>query len=217
MRYSTLIFDLDGTLVDSYEALGNSINFARVELGFAELPVEVITSFVGEGLEKLLERSFHPSPVPADARAIFERKYDEVCCTQSRVLDGVKETVVRLHELGATMAICTNKGTSFSRKIVDYVGLGRFMAAVVGPDLAGARKPDGRHVEFALQAANGDKPHALFVGDMLVDVEAARNAGIAVAVIATGATSADVLRAAGAEHVLNRFDDLLGIVQGDEA
>ncbi|MFA6957625.1 MAG: HAD-IB family phosphatase [Thermoanaerobaculia bacterium] len=214
MRYDTLILDLDGTLVDSYDALAIAVNHAREALGFASLDAETIKGFVGDGLEALLDRVFAPSPVPADARGLFESRYDEICCSMSRPLDGVVETLATLHELGVRMAVCTNKPTSFSRKIVEHIGIDRLLGAVIGPDLAGARKPDARHVDAAIDAIDGARDRALFVGDMLIDVEAARNAGIPCAAIATGTTDIAVLRRSSARHILGRFSDLVDIVTG---
>ncbi|MGK2855710.1 MAG: HAD family hydrolase [Thermoanaerobaculia bacterium] len=214
MRYDTLILDLDGTLVDSYDALAISINHARARLGFDSLETETIKGYVGEGLERLLERCFAPDAVPADAQRFFEERYDEICCTASRPLEGVVETLAALHAAGARMAVCTNKPTPFSKKIVEYLGIDRYLDAVVGPDLAGARKPDARHVDTALAAIGGNRERALFVGDMLIDVEAARNAGIPCAVVATGTTEASVLRRSAARHILARFSDLRDVVSG---
>jgi phosphoserine phosphatase len=157
---------------------------------------------------------FAPSVVPDDATRLFEERYDEVCCSESRALDGVVDTLAELHRLGVRMAVCTNKPTSFSVKIVEHLGIGRFFGAVVGPDAAGARKPDARHVDAALDAVGGSRERALFVGDMLIDVEAARNAGIPCAVIASGATGVEVLRRSSARHILGRFGDLVGVVTG---
>lgn len=212
-RYKTILFDLDGTLVDSYEALSNAINFAREEHGLPELPSGAIRSLVGDGLEILLQRVFAPGAVPAQAKSKFESKYDELCCAQSVTLDDVEPTLEALQKLGIRMAVCTNKPTAFSRKILDYLGLSRFFDAVVGPDLAGARKPQREHVLTTLEAAGGTASQALFVGDMTIDIAAARNGGLPVAVIATGSSSADALREANPDYFLDRFSDLVKIVR----
>lgn len=112
------------------------------------------------------------------------------------------------------MAVCTNKPTSFSVKIVAHLGLEPYFDAVVGPDLAGARKPDGKHLAVAIEHAGGRRETTLFVGDMAIDVAAARNAGVDVAVIPTGAVDADTLRASNADYLLERFADLEAIVLG---
>ena len=215
MRYETILFDLDGTLVDSYEALLASVNYTRAQFGLSSLRLDEVKSMVGDGLPRLLERAFAGQPVPTNARTIFETHYDSVCCTASKLLDGVAATVAQLDAAGARMAICTNKPTSFSVKIVEYLGLASFFDAIVGPDEAGAAKPDPRHVEVTLSRTGGHRDTALFVGDMKVDVDAARNAGIAVAVIPTGAVDMPTLRRAGADYYLDRFSDLIGVVRGD--
>jgi phosphoglycolate phosphatase len=216
MRYDTVIFDLDGTLVDSYQALLTSVNHTRGAFGLAPLSLAEVRSMVGDGLGVLLERTFAPGSVPPEAQSVFEQHYDTVCCSESRLLDGVAATIEQLHASGTRMGICTNKPTSFSRKIVEHLGLAVSLGAVVGPDEAGAKKPDGRHVLVTIDRAEGNRESALFVGDMTIDVEAARNAGIAVAVIPTGAVGLETLRAAGADYVLERFSDLQQIVLGTE-
>lgn len=214
MRYETVVFDLDGTLVDSYEALRLSINHTRSRWDRSPLELGAVKAMVGDGLGVLLERVFAPDDVPSDATQVFEEHYDTVCCEASRLLDGVADTVARLHGAGARMAVCTNKPTSFSVKIVAHLGLEPYFDAVVGPDLAGARKPDGKHLAVAIEHAGGRRETTLFVGDMAIDVAAARNAGVDVAVIPTGAVDADTLRASNADYLLERFADLEAIVLG---
>ena len=126
------------------------------------------------------------------------------------MLDDVEATLGALSRLGVAMAVCTNKPTSFSRKILESLGLARYFRAIVGPDLAGARKPDGRHV----LRTGCESTDALFVGDMPVDIHAARNSGIDVAVVASGSSTRDDLDAAGPDHLLEGFADLVALVAG---
>jgi phosphoglycolate phosphatase len=213
LRYRAIIFDLDGTLVDSYEALEQAINFARGEHALEALPLGRIREFVGDGIETLLERSFETTEVPSTARSAFEDHYDEICCAGSRLLDDVDVTIAELAALGVPMAVCTNKPTSFSRKILDALSLAQYFSAIVGPDLAGARKPDAQHVLKTLESTGCHPSAALFVGDMPIDVAAARNSGLAVAVVSTGSSTLEQLQAAGADHYLARFSDLLSVVR----
>jgi phosphoglycolate phosphatase len=111
------------------------------------------------------------------------------------------------------MAVCTNKPTFFSKKILDFLNLSPHFRAIVGPDLAGARKPDARHVLRTLEEVGCSADGALFVGDMPIDVAAARNSGIDVAVVATGSSSYEQLVDAGPDYVLQRFADLVDIVR----
>jgi len=212
LRYRAVIFDLDGTLVDSYAALTEAVNYARRRHGLHELSAARIRDFVGDGLETLLQRAFGSEQVPPSVRDAFETRYDEICCTESKVLADVEATLAELAGAGVAMAVCTNKPTSFSKKILDFLQLAPYFRAIVGPDLAGARKPAARHLLHTLAATSCAPGEALFVGDMPIDVHAARNSGIDVAVVATGSSSLDALRAAAPDHYLDRFSDLLKIV-----
>ncbi len=216
-RYSAVLFDLDGTLVDSYGALAEAVNHSLRQHGRGPLTAADVQRLVGDGAEMLLQRAFESSDVPAGVMETFEARYDEVCCAESHILDDVHTTLESLRDLGVAMGVCTNKPTGFSAKILDHLQLTPFFRAIIGPDLAGAQKPDARHVRHTLQAMRCPSAGALFVGDMPVDIHAARNSGLPVAVIATGSASASELRAAGPDHFLHRFSDVIGIVSGETA
>jgi len=213
LRYRAVLFDLDGTLVDSYAALAEAVNYARRQHGLGPLGETRIEQFVGDGLDRLLQRAFETSKVPNGVQEAFESRYDEICCSESKVLEDVETTLEHLAALQVEMAVCTNKPTFFSRKILEALGLARHFRAIVGPDLAGARKPDAKHLLRALEATGVCHTDALFVGDMPIDVQAARNSGISAAVVPTGSSSTEQLRAANADHYLARFSDLLALVQ----
>lgn len=213
LRYRAVLFDLDGTLVDSYTALAEAVNHARRTHGLHDLSTARIRDLVGDGIERLLQRAFERMDVPRTVREAFESRYDEVCCGESKVLAGVESTLERLGQLGVEMAVCTNKPTFFSKKILDFLGLSRHFRAIVGPDLAGARKPDARHLLVTLESVHCGAAEALFVGDMPIDVRAARNSGLEVAVVASGSSSRDELIEAEPDHFLERFADLLKIVR----
>lgn len=217
LRYRAVLFDLDGTLVDSYNALTEAVNHARRTHGLQELSSAHIRELVGEGVECLLQRAFERSEVSQSIVQAFESRYDDICCAESRILAEVEATLQRLHELGVAMAVCTNKPTVFSKKILDFLGLSPYFRAIVGPDVAGARKPEARHLAFTLEAVDCPREEALFVGDMPLDVRAARNSGIDVAVVATGSSTREQLTAADPDHFLERFSDLLKIVSREAA
>src|SRR5437763_12963104 len=212
LRYRAVLFDLDGTLVDSYAALAEAVNHARRAHGLHELSSARIRDFVGDGLDTLLQRAFGGEVVPRTAREAFESRYDEICCTESKLLADVEETIGALDALGVIMAVCTNKPTSFSKKILEFLRLAQYFRAIVGPDLAGARKPEARHVLHTLAATGCAADEALFVGDIPIDVRAARNSGVAVAVVPTGSSSESALRAAAPDLSLNRFSPLLALM-----
>lgn len=214
LRYRAVLFDLDGTLVDSYAALAEAVNFARREHGLHELSAARIRDFVGDGLDTMLRRAFDVDKVPLSVKDAFESRYDEICCEASTILADVETTLGKLHGLGVAMAVCTNKPTSFSKKILTFLQLAPYFRAIVGPDLAGARKPEAQHVLHTLEATSCAPSEALFVGDMPIDVHAARNSGMDVAVVSTGSSTAEALQAAKADHYLERFGDLIKVVSG---
>lgn len=213
LRYRAVLFDLDGTLVDSYAALTEAVNHARRGEGLGDLSDARIRTFVGDGVETLLQRAFERSDIPPAFVEAFETRYDEVCCQESKILEDVEATLERLSGLGVEMAVCTNKPTVFSKKILDFLELSRFFRAIVGPDLAGARKPEARHLLVTLQSVNCTPEETLFVGDMPVDVRAARNSGIDIAVVPTGSSTREQLTAAEPDHFLERFSDLVKVVE----
>lgn len=217
LRYQAVLFDLDGTLVDSYSALTEAVNHARRTHGLDDLNSARIRELVGDGVETLLQRAFERTEVPRTVVHAFESRYDEVCCHESKVLADVETTLAELDRLGVQMAVCTNKPTIFSKKILDFLGLSRYFRAIVGPDLAGARKPEARHLLVTLESVDCDRERALFVGDMPVDVRAARNSGIDVAVVASGSSTREELDASGPDHFLDRFADLVEIVRREAA
>lgn len=213
LRYRAVLFDLDGTLVDSYAALTEAVNHARRGEGLRELSAARIRTLVGDGVEKLLQRAFERAEIPRRTVNAFESRYDEVCCQESKVLADVEGTLERLASLGVEMAVCTNKPTVFSKKILDFLELSRYFRAIVGPDAAGARKPEARHLLVTLESVRCTPKEALFVGDMPIDVRAARNSGIDIAVVATGSSTREQLAAADPDHLLERFSDLIKIVE----
>jgi len=217
LRYRAVLFDLDGTLVDSYSALAEAVNHARRTHGLHDLSSVRIREFVGDGVERLLQRAFDRPEIPRSVVTAFESRYDEVCCPESKILEDVSITLDELASLGVEMAVCTNKPTVFSKKILDFLGLSRHFRAIVGPDLAGARKPAARHLLVTLESVGCPAVDALFVGDMPIDVQAARNAGLDVAVIPSGSSSREQLTASHPDHFLERFSELLRIVRREAA
>lgn len=213
LRYRAVLFDLDGTLVDSYAALTEAVNHARRSEGLHDLSPARIRAFVGDGVERLLQRAFERTEIARSTVDLFESRYDEVCCQESKVLADVEATLERLAALGVEMAVCTNKPTVFSKKILDFLELSRYFRAIVGPDLAGARKPEAQHLLVTLESVHCTPQDALFVGDMPVDVRAARNSGVDIAVVATGSSTREQLAEAEPDHFLERFSDLIKIVE----
>ncbi|HKY33969.1 MAG TPA: HAD-IA family hydrolase [Candidatus Polarisedimenticolia bacterium] len=216
-----IVFDLDGTLIDSYEAIAESLNAALETLGRPALPPAAVRSMVGRGLETLIARALDPpegaAASPADvARAVaaFRARYDAVCVPRTTLLPGVAVTLAGLHARGYRMGVATNKPSYFARRILDALGVGDLMSSVYGPDRVTHHKPHPEMVHALLASIGLPAAHALYVGDMEVDVLTARAAGLRVAVLPTGSCSRADLERAGADAVLPTFASLLDLLPG---
>lgn len=202
-----ILFDLDGTLLDSYDAIAECLNLARRTFGFPGYARDEVVRMVGHGLEKLMAQSLGPQNAAEGVR-IFRERYRVVSLETSRLLPGVEATLRELAARGYRMAVITNKPAYFSRKILEHLGVSDLLPVLYGPDLAPA-KPDPEMVFRCLKDLGFEAGEAVLVGDMLVDRDTARNASIPFFAIASGSETREELLAASPDRFLERFEDLL--------
>jgi phosphoglycolate phosphatase len=186
-----LIFDLDGTLIDSREDLANSINAMLLHFGKKELPHEVIASYIGDGAPMLVRRSLgdpDDENFVQDAVLYFMGWYREHKLDNTYVYEGVKESLeaIRKSRDGASnqpaqalkMAVLSNKPVGPSRAIVEALGLGRYFFQVYGGNSFHTKKPDPAGVQVLLEEAHVAPEETIIIGDSDIDVLTARNSGI---------------------------------------
>ena len=202
-----ILFDLDGTLLDSYDAIAECLNLARETFGLPRYARDEVVRMVGHGLEKLMAQSLGEENAEVGVR-IFRERYRIVSLASSRLLPGVETTLRELAARGYRMAVITNKPAYFSRKILEHLGVGDLFPVLYGPDLA-PPKPDPEMVFRCLRDLGFETGEAILVGDMLVDRDTARHAGIPFFAIATGSETREELLAASPDRFLERFEDLL--------
>jgi phosphoglycolate phosphatase len=177
-----LIFDLDGTLVDSRLDLANAVNAMRQHLAMSPLTNERVYSYVGHGAPVLVRRALGEPAAEHDlqaALAFFMQYYAAHDLEHTTLYPGVRESLDRFRDAGKRMAVLTNKPVRMSRHIVEGLGIGGHFFQVFGGDSFERKKPDPMGVEALLREAGMDRAHAMMVGDSAVDVATARNAGIA--------------------------------------
>ena len=205
-----VVFDLDGTLVDSFEGIATAANAARESFGLAPLSREAITLRVGRGLEHLLEAVLEGHPIEAGTN-VFREVYSRVCEDETAALPDAAVTLAALAARGVRMSVASNKPATFSERILTRLQFRSWLDAVQGPDTAGALKPDPAMIRACLRAMRVPAHRSVYVGDMPYDAEAGARAGVRVQLVAGGAAPLEALRATG-RPVLGRLTDLLAVV-----
>lgn len=211
-RYQLLIFDLDGTLVDSSGDLAAATNHAMRELGFPPQPVENIREFIGDGARKLVERSLPPGKEALMDKAveIFLRYYDQHVLDRTRPYDGIQETLDAL--VGIPKAIATNKPERFTKRIIEGLRWEGYFPQVIGGDTLPQRKPDALVVRTICDRVGISPVGTLVIGDGLQDVGAAKAAGAASCGVSWGFRGPERLREAGADYIIERPQDLVQLL-----
>jgi phosphoglycolate phosphatase len=221
MSYCCLLFDLDGTLVDSRADLTTAVNLMLGELGRAPLPDESVVNFIGEGARLLAERALRASQEREPERAeidraleVFRRHYRAHLLDRTRPYPEVAETLADLRHL--PKAVVTNKPYDFTAAILSGLGLRSHFAVVLGGDSLPERKPDPQPLLEAARRCGCVSPECLMVGDSWVDILAGRAAGMATCGFTGGFRGRAELAAAGAEVLIERFGELREVVAGRE-
>jgi len=209
----TVVFDLDGTLVDTALDLTAALNHALAVLGRPPVPAAEVRHMVGHGARKLLERGLAASgeatPECVEAGvAPFLGFYADHIADGSRPWPGVEAALDALAAAGCRLAICTNKPVVLSRALVAALGWEARFGANLGFDSVPRAKPDAGHVLAAIAAVGGDRGDCVFVGDSITDVSAARAAAVPVIAVSFGFSDRSPAEL-GADRLIDHFDDLV--------
>lgn len=173
-----VIFDLDGTLIDSARDLGSALNRVLAAQGLETLSYDAVQGMIGDGAKVLVERGFAARgrvARPEDLDA-FMADYDANAVVDTVVYPGIEAALAALRDAGHKLAVCTNKRESSSRLILSELGLEPYFNAVIGGDSTPYRKPDPRHLAGAVTALGAAE--AVMVGDHVNDMTAASGLGI---------------------------------------
>jgi phosphoglycolate phosphatase len=207
-----LIFDLDGTLIDSKQDLIRSVNAMLRELGRGELPAETISGYIGHGAPQLVARALGDGSTEEQrqrALQFFLSYYEEHKMDTTCAYPGVAETLEKLASM--PMAVLTNKPVRISVRILEAMGLSKYFQAIYGGNSFQTKKPDPLGATTILRELSAEPPEALLVGDSEVDVQTARNAGTLAAAVNYGFGVHD--RAAHpADIYLERFAELATVL-----
>lgn len=196
-RFGLIVFDLDGTLIDSSKDLTLSVNATRAHAGLPPLAMEAVASYIGNGAEMLIRRSLGPdAPEGAvwEGLAFFLQYYRENMLVHTKLYPGVREALDRWRRHGTAMAVLTNKPEGFSRELVAGLGLRDYFTSIYGGNSFETKKPDPHGLRLIMRETGFRPERTLMVGDSAVDVLTARNAGVACAGVTFGLRPEDFER-----------------------
>jgi phosphoglycolate phosphatase len=175
-----VVFDLDGTILDSRRDLADSTNDVLLSYGAEALPVDRVAGMIGEGARVLVERALTAAGQHVDVDQALERFkacYGRRLLGHTRPYDGIVE-VLKLAASRASLAVLTNKPESFTRRLLDAFRLTSAFRWIIGGDSTFPRKPDPAALRHLMAEAGASGAHTMFVGDSMIDVETARRAGV---------------------------------------
>ncbi|MEE2877387.1 MAG: HAD hydrolase-like protein [Pseudomonadota bacterium] len=180
----TVVFDLDGTLVDTAPDLHASLNHCLTAAGYEAVPFEAVRGMIGEGAKAMIRKGLSWNGADennVDIEPMWEAfldHYRKNICRLSRPFPDAVEVVDDLLAKGATCAVCTNKTQKLAEAVLEELALSTRFGAIVGADSVPAKKPNGDHILRTVGLAHGDKERAIMIGDSLTDERAARDAGL---------------------------------------
>ncbi len=211
------IFDLDGTLGDTRESLVYSVGRTLKEMGLPGITREECIRFVGNGARCLMERALEASGAGNEARIeegmeVYGRIFDEFCTYQVVVYEGIGELLGRLKEKGLLLAVLSNKPHRQTLKVVRAMYGEDVFSYVQGQRDEIPRKPDPAGIRCALKELGVRAKDCLYIGDSEVDVRTGRNAGLKTICVSWGFRTKEELKAAGAEYIIDRAEELLQYV-----
>ncbi len=213
IQLKAVLFDLDGTLIDSKRDIAQSANAARIHFGFTPLPDDTIGTFVGLGVMNLLERSIE-SKDPArlkEAYEIFKKHYRTHCVDFTRPYPGTFELLENLKERRVKMGVVSNKPQEFTDLILKKLDLWDFFEVSFGPEATVNKKPHPEPLLTALERMKAKPSEGVMIGDSVVDIEAARAAKMLVGVVSHGYGEREILNAADPDWLFNSLGEFLEI------
>ncbi len=214
-----VVFDLDGTLIDSAGDIADVLNDCLAEDDIAPFDEPAVVSMIGGGARVLVERALDRLDRRRDSVLLerliqkFAARYEALGAGRSRAFPGAEDALAMLHGRGVGLAICTNKPEHITGRVLADLGLGRWFGAVIGESPRLPRKPAPDMLLAALAGLGARPEDAVMIGDSAADIGTAKAAGVASIAVTFGYTTIPP-RELGADAVIERFDELEAVLGG---
>lgn len=218
MQNATLVFDLDGTLVDSAPDLVAATNHALADLGLPPIAAETLRATIGFGARRMILEGLNqtgrtlPENEVDRLLALFLAYYEPNIARESRPFEGAVAALTSFRAAGARLAVCTNKRLALAERLLRELDIDGLFDAIAGRDSFPVYKPHPDHVLGAIRMAGGDPNTAIMIGDTHIDVAAARAAGVPVVACRFGYSEHPV-ETLGADAVISHYDELATTVR----
>jgi 2-phosphoglycolate phosphatase len=208
-----ILYDLDGTLVDTRRDIINGVRYALEVLEGPDLTDDEIKDCVGTGLHALIKRVFRTEDEKLADRGskLYREHYKKHMLDHTKLYPGARECLEYFQ--GRKQAVITNKPNPFSSQILEALGAAHFFIAILAGDNGLPFKPDPAAIHHLMEETNAAAEEVIFVGDSPIDIQAARNAGVEVVTLSHGFASEAVLREAKPDHIARDFTELLKLAE----
>ena len=218
MTIKAVVFDLDGTLVDTAPDLMAATNHVLSMLKRRPITMPEVRAFVGRGARKLIERGVAATGDAIDEASLtyyhaeFLRHYEGHTADRSEIFPGVVALLKRLADSGIKAGVCTNKPEGLSRLLLDTLDLSRFLVTIVGPDTIGIAKPDAAPYLETVKRLGVAPPDSIMIGDSEIDILTARAAGVPIVAVSFGYTPRPIAEY-GPAFIVANFDEVWDILK----
>jgi 2-phosphoglycolate phosphatase len=206
-----VIFDLDGTLLDAYQAIYRSVNFTLGILGYPAQKEQIIRRAVGWGDRNLLMAFIKEKDIDR-ALAVYRRHHAKSLLSGTRLFPGVRGLLSALRKKGCMLAVASNRPTRFSLILLRHCGLRKFFDMVLCGDKVKRGKPDPEILRSIMKKLDISSGRTIYVGDMVIDIQAARRAGCSSVAVVTGSSTRAELAKEKPEAILPQVRDLLKLL-----
>lgn len=211
----TIIFDLDGTILDTLGDLTDSVNYALKDCGMKERTLQEVRSFVGNGIRNLIDKSVPKGTAVEETDkvfAVFRNHYKDNCKIKTKPYEGINEMLKRLSECGYKMTIVSNKADNAVKELLKEF----FYPAIekaYGERQGIPRKPEPQLVKLAIDEIGADPARTVYVGDSEVDYITAKNANLGLIMVSWGFRDRSMLESLGAEYIADNPAQLMEIIK----